>query len=70
MRPIIHYIHVNKKQGCWTVHNSKGCFHFDEVIIRVPCQTVHKPLKKDNPRFFIKCKGLLQINSNGWATIS
>jgi hypothetical protein len=59
MRKIIHYVHVNKQKGCWTVHSSKGCFHFQQVQIEVPSETVYQPHKKDNPRFFIKVKGNL-----------
>jgi hypothetical protein len=51
------------------VHNSKGCFSFDEVSIEVPAKTVHKPLKKDNPRFFIRVVGKLVINEDGTARI-
>lgn len=60
-KSLVQYIHVHKQKGCWTVHNSQGCFHFDEVEIKVPATTVHKPLKKDNPRFFIRCRGTLQF---------
>lgn len=64
MRKIIHYIHVNRQKNCWTVHNSKGCFHFEQIDIRVPCETIHKPLKTDNPRFFIRCKGVLVLKGD------
>lgn len=59
MKKLIHYIHVNKRADKWTVHNSQGCFTFDVIEIRVPSETLHKPKKKDNPRFFIKCRGTL-----------
>jgi hypothetical protein len=67
-KPMVHYLHVNKPKGCWTVHNSKGCFHFDEVNIEVDARTVYKPKKKDNPRFFIRCRGTL-VWKDGKATI-
>ena len=63
MKPIIQYVHVNKQKNCWTVHSSKGCFHFDSLDIKVPIELVHKPLKKDNPRFFIRCKGTLDFEN-------
>lgn len=44
--------------------NRQGCFHFDEIEIKVPSYTVHKPEKKDNPRFFIKCRGTLKITGS------
>jgi hypothetical protein len=61
---LVQYVHVNKQKKCWTVHNSRGCFHFDEVEIRVPVKTVYKPEKKDNPRFFLRCKGSLIFTDN------
>jgi len=68
LKPIIQYIHVNKFKKCWTVHNSKGCFHFDHVEIKVPAKTVYQPHRKTNPRFFIKCKGSL-IQKGDYAEI-
>jgi hypothetical protein len=68
-KKLVHYLHVNKQRQSWTVHNSKGCFSFDEVSIEVPAKTVHKPLKKDNPRFFIRVVGKLVINEDGTARI-
>lgn len=60
-KPSLQMIHVHKQKGCWTVHNKDGCFHFEEVKINVPSWTEHKPEKKDNPRYFIRCKGVLSF---------
>lgn len=61
-KPSMQTIHVHKQKQCWTVHNKDGCFHFDEVQIKVPSWTEHKPLKKENPRYFIRCKGVLSFD--------
>lgn len=70
MKKLIQYLHVNKQKGCWTVHNSQGCFHLTRVEILVPVTTVHKPLKKDNPRYFMRCRGTLHLAENGEGIIT
>jgi hypothetical protein len=68
MKRYVYYIHVNKPKKCWTLHSSKGCFHYEHIEIYVPCETVHNPNKKDNPRFFIRCKGSL-VDEGDYAKI-
>jgi hypothetical protein len=68
-KKIVQYIHVNKRNESWTVHNSQGCFTFEKVIIKVPSETIYKPQKKDNPRFFIRCKGVLAFTDYHLGTI-
>lgn len=58
------YMHVNKRKNSWTLHSSQGCFHFDQIEIYVPCETVYNPKKKDNPKFFVRCKGTLVIEGD------
>lgn len=66
------YIHFNKpgapKGYPWTVHTSKACIPAREVIVQVPTSTVWKPNKKENPRAFIKAKGVVEV-SDGVVTI-
>jgi hypothetical protein len=64
MKKIVQYLHVNKRMGKWTVHNSRGCFHFDHVELKVPCETVYQPHKKTNPKFFLRCKGTLVLKGD------
>jgi hypothetical protein len=64
MKKYTYYLHVNKQKQTWTVHGSKGCFHFNHVSIEVPCETVHLPHKKDNPRFFVKVRGILVLEGD------
>lgn len=59
MRAKTYYLHVNKKTQSWTIHGSGQCIKADKVLILADCETIYKPLKKDNPRFFIKVVGHL-----------
>lgn len=68
LKKLTHYIHVNKRTGKWTIHNCRGCFQVDGVIFNWG-RTVHKPKKKDNPKFFIKTFGFLEFHGE-WAVIS
>jgi hypothetical protein len=63
-RPLIQYVHVHKQKQCWSVHNSRGCYQLKGLTILVPCETVHRPEKKDNPRFFIRCRGHLVVTGD------
>lgn len=69
MKSYTFYIHPNKHKKCWTVHSSKlGCLNFQHIQINKICETIYLPHKKDNPKFFIKVKGVL-IDEGDYAKI-
>lgn len=56
----LHYNKWGPKDGKpWVVHLSDGCHPASEVVINVPSWTEYKPEKKDEPRAYIACRGIL-----------
>jgi len=60
----VFYLHFNriamqrKDPKVWSIQTSKGCFHAEHVICAVPLKTVNRPLKRTNPRYFLKGQGM------------
>lgn len=72
LSPRVAICHFNKpgsKNGFpWTVHVSGRCIPATEVVFVTGCQTIFRPLKKSNPRAWIRARGTITID-NGKVTI-
>lgn len=66
-------VHFNKRGADhgrpWTVHTSKCCLPATHVRFRCTVETEEKPGKKDNPRYFVTCRGLPHLEPDGSITI-
>lgn len=56
----VFYLHFNriamqrKDPKVWSIRTSKGCFHAEKIVCKVPLETIYKPDSKSNPRAFFK----------------
>lgn len=59
----VHFNRVNMQRGSskvWTVHNSDACYQVENVVIKVPIQTVYKP-QGHQPRAYFSGYGRVVI---------
>jgi hypothetical protein len=63
----IHFNRINMQRGnpkVWTVHNSRGCFQGEKVVLEVPVETVFKPNGKQ-PRAYFIGRGIVSVDQGG-----
>ena len=63
-RPIVIRIHHNRRGAPklpWTIHTSRGCWGCSHFTIGpgVVMESEEKPDNKNNPRYFLKVRGVL-----------